>query len=361
MTIKYYPVIKTTIAETRALKNLSASAWNSMNPILELTKSRKGKNNQDASVYKKIEELSTIIKSEKFILDLTTIESLSNEQIEGFYDDSDYFKNWCDFVGYVKGKMNGVIPVVLAYPDTKLSELLIQVENLSLHTKQVAVRLPLFEQGLSDLFNNIIQLVQHKPYLIHSIIFDASYIQNEIDKKPFDYIISFISYYFSKINGFYSGDYVFCSEHYPGNIVDYLGKSDDKYHNDVSYRNYDLFKKISSNLTAMNIPNIMYGDYACIHPFRNDVKAYNWIPRIDYPTKDAIFFSKVRRDVGGYEQCAKNIVRIPEFQKDGLICWGMNEITQASLNKPGGLNPSYWISVRSNIHMSRMASISKDT
>ena len=46
MNIKYYPIIKTTIAEIRALKNLDQNTWQSMTPIIELTKSRKGKNNQ---------------------------------------------------------------------------------------------------------------------------------------------------------------------------------------------------------------------------------------------------------------------------------------------------------------------------
>ncbi|HAT6804633.1 TPA: hypothetical protein JAN03_21690 [Citrobacter freundii] len=76
---------------------------------------------------------------------------------------------------------------------------------------------------------------------------------------------------------------------------------------------------------------------------------------MDYPTESSIYFSRVRREVGGYEEYARNISRLPAFLRDQLKCWGMDEIMQAALIKPGGLNPSYWISVRSNIHMSRMA------
>lgn len=359
MNIKYYPVIKTTIAEMRALKHLDNSSWSKITPILELTKSRKGKNNIDSSVYKKIEELNSLIKSERFILDLTTIASLSNEQIESFYDDSNYFENWCSFIGHVKGAMPGVIPVALAYPDTQLSELIIQIENLCKHTRYVVLRIPMFEQGLANLFNTLIQLIQQKPYLIHSIVFDASFIQKKIDPKPFHYIISFIEYFYNKINGFYSGNYIFCSEHYPASITEYLGKGQDQYNNEVYYGNVELYKNVNSELLLKNVPNVSYSDYACIHPFRNDIKAYNWIPRIDFPTESAITFSRVRRDVGGYEQCARNIVRLPAFQRDTISCWGKDEIIQASKTKAGGLNPSYWISVRSNIHLSRMASMIK--
>ncbi|MCG1032942.1 hypothetical protein J5S76_13245 [Bacillus amyloliquefaciens] len=360
MNIKYYPVIKTTIAEIRALKNLGHDTWQSMTPIVELTKSRKGKNNQDASVYKKIDELCQVIKSETLILDLTTIDSLSNEQIESFYDDSNNFENWCTFVEYVKGKLTGVLPVLLAYPDSSANELIAQAEKLCKHTRHVVIRIPIFEQGLATLFNTFLQVVQQRPYLIHSIIFDASYIKKRIEKKPFEYIVAFISYFYQKINGFYSGKYIFCSEHYPGNITEYLDKSHNQYENEVYYGNFELFEELNAELYKLNIPKVLYGDYACIHPFRNDVKAYNWIPRIDFPTKNAIFFSKVRRDVGGYDQCARNIVSLKEFKSDSLVCWGKNEITQANLTKAGGLNPSYWISVRSNIHMSRMARIIKN-
>lgn len=45
------------------------------------------------------------------------------------------------------------------------------------------------------------------------------------------------------------------------------------------------------------------------------------------------------------------------FKNDSLQCWGMVEIRRTSAGSPGGKSPSYWISVRSNIHMSRMALI----
>ncbi|HAU5635960.1 beta family protein [Citrobacter amalonaticus] len=356
MSTKYYPIIKTTIAEMRALKNINAVTWSGLTPVLELTKSRKGKNNPDSSVYKKVDEICQLVKSERVILDITTIDSLSNFEIESFRDDQNGFENWCDFIGYAKTKIPGVIPVLLAYPDSQLNELLLQIENLSKHTQHVAIRLPLFEDGLGSLFANLIQLIQHRPYLIHSIIFDASYIFERIEINPLKYIVGFISYFYNQVSGFYAGNYIFCAEHYPANITDYLKKNQDQYNNIVYYGNVDLFRQINVTLKHSGIPDILlYGDYACIHPFRNDVKSYNWIPRIDYPTDSSIFFSKVRREVGGYEECARNINKLPEFHKDILKCWGMDEIMQAALIKPGGLNPSYWISVRSNIHMSRMA------
>ncbi len=58
MNIRSYPTYKNHYLLKLELKNLDQNIWQSMTPIIELTKSRKGKNNQDASVYKKIDESS---------------------------------------------------------------------------------------------------------------------------------------------------------------------------------------------------------------------------------------------------------------------------------------------------------------
>ena len=70
-----------------------------------------------------------------------------------------------------------------------------------------------------------------------------------------------------------------------------------------------------------------------------------------------IYFSRNRREEGGYIECAKRIALLSHFKTDTLKCWGMTEIKKTSAGDPGGKSPSYWISVRSNIHMSRMALI----
>ncbi|TNT72288.1 beta family protein, partial [Escherichia coli] len=57
----YYPILKTTIAEMRALKKLDFVTWRNITPILELTKSRKSKNNQESCVYRKIDEIKEIV------------------------------------------------------------------------------------------------------------------------------------------------------------------------------------------------------------------------------------------------------------------------------------------------------------
>ncbi|QDE47825.1 hypothetical protein EIN43_14350 [Enterobacter hormaechei] len=172
-----------------------------------------------------------------------------------------------------------------------MNELIVQAENLCKHTRHVVIRIPIFEQGLSSLFNTLLQLVQQKPYLIHSIIFDASYIKEKSNKTIRIHCCVYFLF-FQKINGFYTGKYIFCSEHYPGNITEYLDKSQNQYENKVYYGNLSLYENINLELTKIAIPNVLYGDYACIHPFRNDVKAYNWIPRIDFPTRDSIYFQK---------------------------------------------------------------------
>lgn len=357
MPTNYYPILKTTIAEMRALKNISKKEWANITPILELTKSRKSKNNQECDVYKKIEEIIDTVRSDSLILDITSIESLSNEQIDSFQVEDNGFSNWCDFINEIKrSKKINITPVMLSYPDSDLGNLLQEIDSLCSSEGRVAIRIPILETGLEDLFDNIKMILISRTSLISHIIFDLEFVDEKVNDVSG--IVHLINNFCGHVPDGFTGELVIASSSFPASALDRLEKNDDKYDNNFSLHTLKLYSDIIFHLKnkwkSFHFP---FGDYACIHPFRNESKAYNWIPRIDYPTVDTIFFSRRKREDNGYIECAKNIVVLNEFRGDTLSCWGMDEIKNTSNGKPGGLSPSYWISVRSNIHMSRMSLI----
>ncbi|EGQ8513475.1 beta family protein, partial [Vibrio parahaemolyticus] len=50
MNTKYYPLLKSTVSELRALKSLEERDLSNIIPVFELTKSRKSKNNLGSDV-----------------------------------------------------------------------------------------------------------------------------------------------------------------------------------------------------------------------------------------------------------------------------------------------------------------------
>ncbi|MEG1738584.1 MAG: hypothetical protein RR259_10165 [Odoribacter sp.] len=354
MPTNYYPILKTTIAEMRALKNLDSITWEHITPVLELTKSRKSKNNQESCVYRKIEEIKDLVGENEFILDLTSIESLSNEQIESFQSDSNGFENWCNFISEVRDSNLNVIPVLIAYPDSTIDDLVLESQQLCAVSQKIAVRIPICEPDLDDLFSTLRQFIRRNHSQIGYIIFDSGYIFEEIvDVSP---LVNIISGFYAELPEHFGGKLVFASSSFPASTLEKV--TGDKFNNSFPLQTLPLFKSVVNQLEISGGNSLIcFGDYACIHPNRNESKAYNWIPRIDYPTLNMIYFSRNRREEGGYIECARRISSLSHFKIDTLRCWGMTEIKKTSAGDPGGKSPSYWISVRSNIHMSRMALI----
>ncbi|MEY1195370.1 hypothetical protein AB7101_10230 [Providencia rettgeri] len=354
MPTNYYPILKTTIAEMRALKNLDSVIWERFTPILELTKSRKSKNNQESCVYRKIEEIKELVGKNEFILDLTSIESLSNEQIELFQSDINGFEHWCNFISDVRSNNLNVVPVLIAYPDSSLEDLLLESKQLCTTVEKIAVRIPVCEPDLEDLFFTLQAFISQNYSEIGYLIFDSGYIFDGInDISP---LLDIIYSFYSELPEDFNGRIIFASSSFPASTLEKV--TGDKFNNSFPLQTFSLFERIVKKLKVQGIDKkIFFGDYACIHPNRNESKAYNWIPRIDYPTVDMIYFSRNRREEGGYIECAKRITSLANFKIDALKCWGMTEIKKTSGGDPGGKSPSYWISVRSNIHISRMALI----
>lgn len=86
--------------------------------------------------------------------------------------------------------------------------------------------------------------------------------------------------------------------------------------------------------------------------------ARGWIPRIDVPLPNEIFYYKQRRPKGvsayasTYIQVAQSVCFDQRFPSD-LDIWGIEQIKTCAAGGTPSASPSFWISVRMNIHIAQ--------
>ncbi|PNH93082.1 beta family protein [Vibrio diazotrophicus] len=344
MSTKYYPLLKSTVSELRALKSLDKDDLSNIMPVFELTKSRKSKNNLGSDVYKKVDEILNIVGDSEFVLDLTNEESLSNAQIESFFDDNNSFYNWTDFIKrIVEEKKANVIPMLLAYEDTSKDILMKQASRLFRVCERISVRIPV-ELVSKPIVDELLSVIEE--YSEIKVFIDLGYVNKSNISEKVARAEELLGAVLHVDDGI---DLVLLVSSFPSSVVEVVPQ-DEK----MSSKFPVYGQKIYQYLTKID-PELQYGDYACIHPYRGEPRPMIWIPRIDYPYDNHILFERSRRESGGYETCASAIVTNPLYKKYYINCWGTKEIDSASNGVVNGKNPSYWISVRSNIHMTRMA------
>ena len=81
--------------------------------------------------------------------------------------------------------------------------------------------------------------------------------------------------------------------------------------------------------------------------------ARGWIPRIDVPLSEKIYYYRQRRAGRAYDttykEVAKKAIRDIKYPSD-IKCWGCSQIYNCCTLPPSS-SPNYWISVRMNIHI----------
>ena len=145
----YFPILKTTDAELKAYNFLDASIKDRILPILELTKSRISKKNPDGLIAKKLDKIYEIMKTNPFILDLTTEPTFSNKETEELiYDFRNGYEKWIKFLIKRKEQFN-IIPMVHYQPQKK-EEVKKQIKKLKDNFPSVAFRIELFQKESFD-------------------------------------------------------------------------------------------------------------------------------------------------------------------------------------------------------------------
>lgn len=350
--IVYVPIIKTADAEVRALENLSDSVSNIITPLLEFTRSRTTAKLKGGDILRKIKRLSDLYKDRLFFLDLTNDPNLTNAQIKELQSNENGYKNWTDFAVARKSDFSKFIPTIqissenIATEDEHYARIRQQVAVLGANFDKLLYRIPI---GYEFVARDITEISKHVPPNRLVCLLDAEYIPKDKASVYARNAIPIVQE-FKK----YSPDtIIIASTSFPKKPTQYGGESEGRMF---------LEEKIFFDKVKETEKRIVYGDYATIHPARNDQSGGNgWVPRIDMPTADEIFYFRDRKTkaevtyADAYVRVAEKVVGTKDYQvvrKRIGGCWGIKQIEAAEFGLPQGLSPSYWISVRMNIHLS---------
>lgn len=347
---QYCLIVKTGDAEIRALENIPQSRISKIFPVIELTRGRKiTKDNQASYPFnKRIEKLKSIFKGQDVCIDVTSEESLSSPETMSLFNPRNGYENWVDFLCNLKDErcFNKITPTVLWNFDDPDYEQNIskQISTLLANFKEIAYRNSISDEGLYD---DMTEFLYDKSTVF---ILDCGYIPMASWENVAEKCKTRLSYTKKILKN--ATHYVLASTSYPNNI----GEFGDNEHDTLSLGEIFLYEKVSQSF-----PDLIYGDYGTINPIRNDqvVMARGWIPKIDVPLERTLFYHRKRRPKGEsaysntYIKVGKACIEDKQFPEDNIVkdIWGLRQIKLCSQGSVPSSTPSFWISVRMNIHI----------
>ena len=379
MKFTYVPLLKTTDAELRAFSKVSAKARPHICPFFELTKG-KTFNNPSSKAHDIEGDLSKSVKllrkkfalDTPFILSLTTEKKFQNNQIANLlFNSKNGFSAWTGFLQELN--MPNIIPSMVVDLSAPF-EMIAQAQYLEEYYPRFVFRIQLNKSDLDDadglarVFYEIAKRLKDSTKMLG--VLDLRY----VEPKSYDKVLAAAKTFFNTLKA--SGiskehNFIVMSSSFPAVLKDEGLLS-------FSSLEFDLFKAISHEFSSDFI--LTYGDYAAIHPIRKDDGGGFWIPRVDYPTLNTMYYARIRHyemrkvvdAVTGQEVIRrKKFKEAKEAYREASIliktcpgfgdkdCWGTDQIIDCSLGNCKSNIPSFWISVRANIHMTMMANVLK--
>ncbi len=347
--VNYCTLVKSGDSELRALSNTKFDKISTF-PLIELTRGRRSKNDQMGRVEKRLDKLKAIYSNCNIGLDITTSSQLSNSEIDELYSFNGGYGNWLKFLKNLKNEnvFKEIAPTILVdIEDVNLEKnLKKQVNSLCSEFQTLIYRNSIADDGCYDdldCIKNI--LIENKTSLI--FVIDCEYVPSGATEGVIEKAIT----RFNKIKELgLELHLVLVSTSFPNNVSEIGNEySDNFYLSEIK-----LFNRIK-----VEHPEIIYGDYCSINPVRNDqvVMARGWIPRIDVPTSDEIYYNRERRGERSYAstyiQVAREARRNRYFPVHLSDNWGVQQIQLCADGNSPGSNPSFWISVRMSIHLSQ--------
>lgn len=345
----YVFVFKTGDAELRALENLSIEKRHIF-PIIELTRGKRSKLEKVGLISKRLNKIEAIFRDQEICLDITASEALANEEIDALYSFQNGYQNWIRFLLTLKAKQvfKTIAPTILVNSDdTNFQEnLRAQVEELSNHFDTIVYRNSLADDACYGDIELIRDIIVKKNIRFYFIV-DCEYIAPGAWKSFAQKGIIRVSKIESILK---KTKFIILATSFPNNISDLGQDAGDTFRlNEI-----DLFNDIKSKPSSCEI---IYGDYASINPIRNDevIMSRGWVPRIDVALPDSIFYYRERRGIRDYSSTYRAVARKtqadPRFPRRLSSNWGVKQISSCAGGNAPGSSPSFWISVRMNMHI----------
>jgi hypothetical protein len=352
--IKYLPILKTRDAELRGITKVSDKTKGFITPLFELTKSRKTQKSPDGPIRKKLEKIATDYGKTPFALDLTSFIDLKNPEIEKLYDYRKGFDNWITFIRDLKeSDFPNIVPVLLISEENISTE----EEYIQRHKQEIDSFVGFCSTNFiyrSFSENEVFEFDINKLFDRYSpiVLLDMGYIR----KDKWQSYASKAKEQLSIIKNIQNiQDVILAGSSFPQDPTENSG--DEK--GSIILEEVLMFDECKKQY-----PFLIYGDYATINPEPNLRAGGNgWVPRIDFPKidgKSIIYYrsrkSKAERNYeAAYIRVAKKVIEDEQFKllqkKLSEDNWGIQQILNAANGFPPGLSPSFWISVRINLHV----------
>jgi hypothetical protein len=354
--INYLPILKTRDAELRGISKVSTEIKSFITPLFELTKSRKTKSFPEGPIKKRLEKIASDYGKTPFSLDLTSFTDLKNPEIENLYHHRNGFGNWVTFIRDLKeSDFPDIIPVLLiSEKDINTEDEYIQRHKREINSLAGSCDTFIyrsssendgFEFDLNNLFDQSCPLI---------ILLDMGYIR----KDRWQTYASKATQQLSVINRSQIGiqkNIILAGSSFPQDPTE---NGEDET-GTIILEEVRMFEECKKQY-----PSLIYGDYATINSEPNLRAGGNgWIPRIDFPTVDgkSVIYHRSRKGKieknyeAAYIRVAQKVSNNEQFKllqkKLGNDNWGIQQIMFATEGYPPGLNPSFWISVRINLHV----------
>ena len=358
----YVPIVKTRDAELRGMCQLMRETKDDIIPLFELTRSRITPKSPDGPVAKRLSKIASDYGVTALGFDLTSFTDLQNKEIYGYYDAREGFQKWTQFIANQTDTFPDIYPVLLVSDDGISTE----SEYCERHRPEVASLLDscgklifrvsgdygALEFDLENLFD------RSKPPIV---LLDMEYIPKEKWKV-----------YAEKA----SQSLTIIYQHGVRHVI-LAGSSypqDPTENGSPEYGENRLEEVLMYNHCKKDFRELIYGDYASIYPLPNLRAGGNgWVPRIDFPSSldDLMVYHRDKKRVNegsykdAYIRVAKKVVKDRHFlalKNDiGQQNWGIQQILMAAEGYPPGLNPSFWISVRINLHVALRRKIRRNS
>lgn len=352
--MKYTLQIKTGDAEYRALRNIPNDIFSKSDfrVLAEITRGRKSKNDKIGDLQKRIDALGNFLDPSSFVFfDITSDESLSNEQIDELYDFQHGYAKWDALFAKLHSQYPNATPMLLVNDqDEDYVNFERQIKTFTEKYNRIGYKI--YPAINADIINKEIKLIKDN---INDntqlfIFYDQGYIVDGLIKIATTRAIDCLGRVSAILESLKNVEYIFTSTSFPDSVTSLSGNINGK----IKCSEISLYEQISNSIKNINLS---YSDYGSITPKRNDEVAYygrGWTPRIDVPviSQQEIYYyrqKKEKRDYADvYVDVASKCISDSLFPKD-VDCWGVQTIKNAAAGLKPGATPSFWLSVRMNI------------
>jgi len=331
----YSPAIRTRRAELLGISEVRSPFERGLLPLFELTRSRRSKKNPEGSVEFSVDEVVKLVDANLFVVDMTTLDSLSNPQVINLLDPSGYFSNWTSFV--TDKLPETAIPMVHLTDPYDGNSVAAQIAKLKSRHSFLALRIPSEFGALDSLAATISgELGSMEDVVVYAdvgMVTSRSRFGAEVRVRE-------VAASFEALSPAFIAP---LASSFPSTVAPY-GDA----HGGFPLHEVAISDSLKQEFDELNC---IHGDYACIHPLDAQGMAINWVPRVDVPLEDSLYYYRYRRNEGSYARAAADAIRDKHYIS--LPCWAHDNLLAAAKGAPLGKSPAHWISVRLNYHIER--------